>query len=87
MSKKIFTVQEIEILKKYKYVKRIGPKGITYTDEMKQYAIEKSDEGMMISRNLHINLHKMTSAFVLRWLAVMQPIRLLYLCQESGLHK
>jgi len=41
MSKKTFTEQEIEILKKNKYVRRVGPKGITYTEELKQYAISK----------------------------------------------
>jgi len=35
MSKKLFTEQEIEALKQNKYVKRVSPKGITYTDEMK----------------------------------------------------
>lgn len=46
MSKKLFTEQEIAILKQNKYVKRVGPKGITYTDELKQFAIAKSEEGM-----------------------------------------
>jgi len=46
MSKKLFTEQEIEIIKQNKYVKRVGPKGITYTDEMKQYAISLSEKGM-----------------------------------------
>jgi len=46
MSKKTFTEQEIEILKKNKYVRRVGPKGITYTEELKQYAISKSKEGL-----------------------------------------
>jgi len=45
MSKKIFTEQEIEILKQNKYVKRVGPKGITYTDEMKHYAIAEWEKG------------------------------------------
>ncbi len=47
MSKKLFTEQEIEILKQNKYVKRIGPKGITYTDELKHFAISKFEEGFM----------------------------------------
>lgn len=46
MSKKLFTEQEIAILRQNKYVKRVGPKGITYTDELKQFAIAKSEEGM-----------------------------------------
>ena len=47
MSKKLFTEQEIEILRKNKYVKRVGAKGITYTDELKHFAISKSEEGLM----------------------------------------
>ena len=45
MSKKIFTEQEIVILQENKYVKRVGPKGITYTDEMKQFAISEWEKG------------------------------------------
>ena len=45
MSKKLFTKQEIEILKLNKYVKRAGTKGITYTDEMKQFAISEWEKG------------------------------------------
>jgi transposase len=47
MSKKIFTEQEIEILSQNKYVKRVGPKGITYTEEMKHLAISKMEKGLM----------------------------------------
>lgn len=47
MSKKLFTEQEIELLKQNKYVKRVGQKGITYTDELKQFAIAKSQEGFL----------------------------------------
>jgi len=47
MSKKLFTENEIKTLKQNKYVKRVGPKGITYTDELKQYAISKSEEGLV----------------------------------------
>jgi len=46
MSNKIFTEQEIELLKQNKYVQRVGPKGITYTDELKHFAIAKSEEGL-----------------------------------------
>ena len=49
MSKKLFTEQEIETLKQNKYVKRVSPKGITYTDEMKQYAISESAKGILSS--------------------------------------
>jgi len=45
MSNKLFTEQELEILKQNKYVKRVGPKGITYTDEMKHFAISESNKG------------------------------------------
>lgn len=47
MSKKIFTEEEIEILKQNKYVKRVGPKGITYTDELKQLAISEMEKGLL----------------------------------------
>jgi len=47
MSKKLFTEQDIEILNQNKYVKRVGIKGITYTDELKQYSIAKSKEGFL----------------------------------------
>lgn len=47
MSKQQFTEQEIEILKLNKYVKRVGAKGVTYTDELKQFAIGKSEEGLL----------------------------------------
>jgi transposase len=46
MSKKLFTEQEIEILSKNKYVKRVSPKGITYTDEMKHFAIAEWEKGV-----------------------------------------
>ncbi len=35
MSKKLFTEQEIIILKQNKYIKKVSSKGITYTDEKK----------------------------------------------------
>ncbi len=47
MSKKIFTEQEIETLKHNKYVKRVGPKGITYMDEMKQFAMAEMEKGLL----------------------------------------
>lgn len=47
MSKKILTEQEIAILQQNKYVKRVGPKGITYTDEMKHFVMEKIEEGLL----------------------------------------
>ncbi len=45
MSNKLFTEQEIMILKQNKYVKRVGPKSITYTDEMKHFAIAEWELG------------------------------------------
>ena len=47
MSAKLFTEEEINILKQNKYVKRVGPKGVTYTDEMKHYAIAESEKGLL----------------------------------------
>lgn len=58
MSKKQFTEQEIEILKENQYVKRVGPKGITYTDEMKHFAIVEWEKGVnstQIFRNAGFN--------------------------------
>ena len=45
MSNKLFTKEEIEILSKNKYVKRVGTKGITYTDEFKHIFIAENEEG------------------------------------------
>ncbi len=47
MSTKLFTEEEINILKQNKYVKRVGPKGVTYTDEMKHYAIAENERGLL----------------------------------------
>ena len=46
LSKNIFTEQEIDILKQNKYVKRVGPKGITQTDKMKQLVISEIEKQM-----------------------------------------
>src|SRR3712207_7964581 len=35
MSKKLFTKDEVKILSKNKYVKKVSSKGITYTDEFR----------------------------------------------------
>jgi len=45
MSKKIFTEQELALLQQNKYVKKVSSKGITYTDEMKQFAIAEWEKG------------------------------------------
>ena len=45
MSNKIFTQDEIEILSKNKYVKRVSGKGITYTDEFKRLFIAENEKG------------------------------------------
>jgi len=49
MSKKIFSEQEIGILKSNKYVKRVGQKGITYTDEMKHFTMAEVEKGLLSS--------------------------------------
>ena len=42
MSKKLFTEEEIIILKQNKYVKKLTSKGITYTDEFKRIFIDEN---------------------------------------------
>jgi len=75
MSNKLFTELEIEVLKQNKYVKRVGPKGITYTDEMKHYAISKSEKGLLSTEifenagfNLEIIGSKRAQNALVRWL-------------------
>ena len=45
MSKKIFTEEEVTILSKNKYVKKVSDKGITYTDEFKRIFIAENLNG------------------------------------------
>ena len=45
MSKKLFTEEEIIILKQNKYVKKVTSKGITYTDEFKRIFIDENTNG------------------------------------------
>ena len=45
MSNKIFTEEEIAILSKNKYVKKVSNKGITYTDEFKRIIIVENNNG------------------------------------------
>ena len=45
MSNKIFTEEEIAILSKNKYVKKVSNKGITYTDEFKRIFIDENNNG------------------------------------------
>ena len=45
MSKKIFTEEEIALLSKNKYVKKVSDKGITYTDEFKRIFIAENHNG------------------------------------------
>lgn len=45
MSKKIFTENEIAILSKNKFVKKVSCKGITYTDEFKRLFIMENQNG------------------------------------------
>ncbi|MFN8604875.1 MAG: IS3 family transposase [Romboutsia timonensis] len=47
MSKKLFTEQEIIILKQNKYIKKVSSKGITYTDEFKKIFINESINGKL----------------------------------------
>lgn len=47
MSKKLFTVEEIESLSKNKYVKNITRKGIIYTEEFKQIFISENTKGKL----------------------------------------
>ena len=47
MSKKLFTEQEIIILKQNKYVKKVTSKGITYTDEFKRIFIDENGNGKL----------------------------------------
>lgn len=45
MSKKVFTEKEIEILSRNPYVKSVSSKGITYSEEFKQYFISEYHNG------------------------------------------
>lgn len=45
MSKKIFTEEEIKILSKNKYVKKVSNKGITYSDDFKKLFIIENQNG------------------------------------------
>ncbi len=45
MINKIFTEEEIAILSKNKYVKKVSNKGITYTDEFKRIFIVENNKG------------------------------------------
>ncbi len=52
MSKKTFTKEEIDKLKKNKYLKKVSEKGITYTDEFKRYLLMKATKGLYQERYL-----------------------------------
>jgi len=45
MSNKLFTKEEVEILSRNKYVKKVSNKAITYTDEFKNIFITKNEAG------------------------------------------
>lgn len=45
MSKKLFSNEEIDILSKNGYVKKVSEKGITYTDEFKRLFIVENRKG------------------------------------------
>lgn len=45
MSNKLFTKEEVKILSKNKYVKKVSEKAITYTDEFKSIFIVENEKG------------------------------------------
>ena len=47
MSNKLFTNEEILSLSKNRYVKRVGEKGITYTDQFKSLFIAEYNMGKL----------------------------------------
>ena len=47
MSKKLFSIEEIELLSKNKYVNKVSEKGITYTDEFKKLFICENEKGKL----------------------------------------
>lgn len=47
MSKKLFSVEEIDVLSKNKYVKSVSKRGITYTDEFKSLFIAEYNKGYL----------------------------------------
>ena len=47
MSKKIFSLKEIEILRKNKFVKNVSEKAITYSDEFKEIFILENMKGIL----------------------------------------
>ena len=54
MSKRLFSIEEIEILKSNICVKKVSNKGITYTDEFKKIFIEENLSGSL-PRNIFEN--------------------------------
>ena len=52
MSEKLFTAEEIEILRKNPYVRNVSEKAITYTDELKEYFMSEYSQGKMPSQIL-----------------------------------
>ena len=47
MSEKLFTIEEVKLLSKNKYVKNVTQKGITYTDEFKNIFILQNEKGKL----------------------------------------
>jgi len=47
MSKKIFSLKEIEILRKNKFVKNVTEKGITYSNEFKEIFVLENMKGVL----------------------------------------
>lgn len=46
MSKKIFTDEQVNILKQHIYIENVTCKSITYKDEFKKLAVEKYKQGL-----------------------------------------
>jgi len=52
MSEKLFTEEEIEILRKNPYVRNASERSVTYTDELKEYFVSEYSQGKMPSQIL-----------------------------------
>ena len=52
MSRKLFTGEEVEILRKNPYVKNVSEKAITYTNEFKEYFMNEYSQGKLPSQIL-----------------------------------
>ena len=64
MSKKLFTEEEIIILKQNKYVKKVTSKGITYTDEFKRIFIDENGNGKLPVLYLRVSVSFIAPPFL-----------------------